>query len=104
MLKVMAFLLVIFGVGCNGFVRPDLSGATTSNYFRVFSGFPIPYVYMASAVQWNEDYAVTVRHIPMVADTVHYCSTGCDLVFFRHRNDGRLPHWRAPRVGETITA
>ncbi|KAB0494114.1 trypsin-like peptidase domain-containing protein [Pseudomonas vancouverensis] len=85
-------------------VRPDLSATSNDAYFAVFSGFPIPYFYMASAVQWNEDYAVTTRHTPFIPYVKYSCSTGCDLVFIQHKANGRLPTWRAPRVGEDITA
>jgi hypothetical protein len=59
---------------------------------------------MASAVQWNEDYAVTTRNTPLVRNVKYSCSTGCDLVFIQHKADGRYPSWRTPRVGEHITA
>jgi hypothetical protein len=59
---------------------------------------------MASAVQWNEDYAVTTRHTPLIPNVKYSCSTGCDLVFIQHKANGRYPSWRAPRVGEDITA
>ncbi|MNZ35500.1 hypothetical protein D3C78_528990 [compost metagenome] len=105
MFKIMAvFLSGAVCAGCNGLVRPDVDGAGEPHYFRVFSGFPLPFLYMASAVQWNEEYAVTVRHIPLVSGKAHTCSTGCDLVFIRHRCDCKVPLWRAPRVGEKITA
>ncbi|MCY1405677.1 hypothetical protein D9M71_209220 [compost metagenome] len=64
----------------------------------------MPYLYMASAVQWNEDYAVTTRHTPLMRNVKYSCSTGCDLVFIQHKANGRYPSWRAPRVGEQITA
>ena len=105
MIKIMAcFLIGALTAGCNGIVKPDLSRATSDSYFLVFSGFPLPYVYMASAVQWNEDYAVTTRHTPLIPNVKYSCSTGCDLVFFQHKANGRFPSWRAPRVGERITA
>ena len=85
-------------------VKPDFSGPTNESYFSVFSGFPLPYVYMASAVQWNEEYAVTTRHTPLLSHVSYSCSTGCDLVFIKHKANGRYPAWRAPRVGESITA
>ncbi|QTD31470.1 serine protease [Pseudomonas fluorescens] len=70
----------------------------------VSSGFPIPYFFHGSAVQWNEDYAVSVRHIPFLSGVVYTCSTGCDLVFIRHKAKGPLPHWREPVKGEVVTA
>ena len=105
MIKIMAcFLIGALTAGCNGIVKPDFSGPTNDSYFLVFSGFPLPYVYMASAVQWNEDYAVTTRHTPLIPNVKYSCSTGCDLVFIQHKANGRYPSWRAPRVGENITA
>ncbi|MGX1185216.1 hypothetical protein AB7M29_002895 [Pseudomonas sp. F-14 TE3623] len=105
MIKIMTYFLIGAGIaGCNGMVKPDLSGPANDSYFSVFSGFPLPYLYMASAVQWNEDYAVTTRHTPLIRNVEYSCSTGCDLVFIQHKADGRYPSWRAPRVGEHITA
>ena len=105
MIKIMAcFLIGAVLAGCNGMVKPDFSGPANDSYFTVFSGFPLPYMYMASAVQWNEEYAVTTRHTPLIPNVQYSCSTGCDLVFIRHKANGRYPAWRAPRVGEAITA
>lgn len=105
MIKIMACLLIgALTAGCNGMVKPDFSGPANDSYFPVFSGFPVPYLYMASAVQWNEDYAVTTRHTPFIPNVAYNCSTHCDLVFFKHKANGRYPSWRAPRVGESITA
>lgn len=105
MIKIMAcFLIGAVTAGCNGIVKPDFSGPTNDSYFSVYSGFPVPYLYMASAVQWNEDYAVTTRHTPFIPNVKYSCSTGCDLVFIQHKANGRYPSWRAPRVGESITA
>lgn len=105
MIKIMAYFLIgAVTAGCNGMVKPDFSGPTNDSYFLVFSGFPLPYLYMASAVQWNDDYAVTTRHTPLIPHVKYSCSTGCDLVFIQHKANGRYPSWRAPRVGENITA
>ena len=105
MIKIMAFLLIgVVTAGCNGFVKPDLSGSVNDSYFAVFSGFPMPFMYMASAVQWNEDYAVTTAHTPFIPNVAYRCSTHCDLVFIKHKASGHYPSWRAPRVGERITA
>ncbi|BCX67276.1 S1 family peptidase [Pseudomonas izuensis] len=105
MIKIMAcFLIGVVTAGCNGIVKPDLSGGTNDSYFLVFSGFPVPYLYMASAVQWNDDYAVTTRHTPFIPNVTYSCSTHCDLVFIKHKANGHYPSWRAPRVGESITA
>lgn len=105
MIKIMAcFLIGALTAGCNGIVKPDFSGPVNDSYFLVYSGFPLPYVYMASAVQWNDDYAVTIRHMPFIPNVKYSCSTGCDLVFIKHKANGRYPSWRAPRAGESITA
>ncbi|WP_240635692.1 serine protease [Pseudomonas laurylsulfativorans] len=105
MIKIMAYFVIGAVIaGCNGIVKPDLSGPGNNSYFVVYSGFPFPYLYMASAVQWNEDYAVTTRHTPFIPDVKYSCSTGCDLVFIQHKANGHYPSWRAPRVGENITA
>ncbi|MND95059.1 hypothetical protein D3C80_873010 [compost metagenome] len=105
MIKIMAYFLIgAVTAGCNGMVKPDFSGPTNDSYFSVYSGFPLPYLYMASAVQWNEDYAVTTRHTPLMRNVKYSCSTGCDLVFIQHKANGHYPAWRAPRVGEPITA
>lgn len=97
------FMAGVLCAGCNGFVKPDVS-AGANNYFPVFSGFPLPYFYMASAVQWNDEYAVTTAHTPLLRDVTHRCSTGCDLVFFRHKATGKVPAWRAAAPGEEITS
>ena len=73
------FLIGAVTAGCNGIVKPDFSGAANDSYFLVHSGFPAPYLYMASAVQWNDDYAVTTRHTPFIPNVKYSCSTGCDL-------------------------
>ncbi|WP_280326422.1 S1C family serine protease [Pseudomonas sp. BN102] len=90
--------------GCNGLVKPDISGPSTETYFSIFSGFPLPYFYMASAVQWNEEYAVTTAHTPLIPYEKYRCSTGCDLVFIRHKANGKIPSWRTAQPGESITA
>lgn len=97
------FLMSAFMMGCNGVVKINLSGSVNDSYFVVHSGFPAPFLYIASAVQWDNDYAVTVRHAPFVKDVVHTCSTGCDLVFINHKAKKDPLPWRAPLLGENIT-
>ena len=105
MIKIISILLVALSIaGCDGFVNPDLSSPVNDSYFVVYSGFPAPFLYTASAVQWNEDYAVTTRHTPFLPDVAYTCSTGCDLAFIKHKADGHLPTWRAPCLGEDVTA
>ena len=90
-------LLAAFLSGCNGFVRPMVD--TSDDYFTVFGGFGM---FMASAVQWNADYAVTVKHTPFLRYD-HACSTGCDLVFYKHKSQ-KVPKWREGVAGEEISA
>lgn len=104
MCKYIAVLLCAISLaGCNGFVKPDLSRADNDSYFIVHSGFPFPFLYMASAVQWNDEYAVTVRHTPFTENIVHTCSTNCDLVFIKHKAKKLPLSWRPPVLGEEIT-
>ena len=105
MFKIISILLsALFTAGCNGFVKPDFSGPVNDSYFVISSGFPAPFLYMASAVQWNEDYAVTTQHTPFLPNVAYACSTGCDLVFIKRKADGHYPSWRAPYLGENINA
>lgn len=91
-------------VGCNGIPRPLLGDDGPQGHFRVNSGFPLPYFFQGSAVQWNQEYAVTVRHIPLLAGVVHRCSSGCDMVFIRRPAEGPVPPWRDAVPGEPVSA
>ncbi|MHC8383986.1 serine protease [Pseudomonas sp. LB3P14] len=91
-------------VGCNGLPHPVSVDNEYQGRFVVSSGFPLPYMFQGNAVQWNEEFAVTVKHIPMMPDVVHTCSTGCDLVFIRHKAEGAIPSWRNFVKGEAVTA
>lgn len=102
--KVSCLALCALLAGCNGWVKPEVDGQLNSRYFTVLSGLPAPGLMVASAVQWNADYAVTAAHVPYLSDLAYSCSTRCDLVFIRRKADGPLPHWRAPRNGEAVTA
>jgi len=90
--------------GCNGFPAADFDRASNATYFQVSSGMPFPGLFTGSAIQWNEDYAVTAGHIPLLRNVVHRCSTGCDLVFFRHKADHTFPAWRAAQPNEEVRA
>ena len=69
MIKIISILLAAISIaGCNGLVKPDFSDPVNDLYFVVYSGLPAPFLYTASAVQWNEDYAVTTRHTPFLPD------------------------------------
>jgi hypothetical protein len=87
--------------GCNGLPQPFISDPVYSQYFVVNSGFPAPFMFQGSAIQWNDDYAVTAKHIPYVSGVVHEGQG--DLVFFKHRST-RKPEWRQYTDGERLTA
>ncbi|MER2296596.1 MAG: trypsin-like peptidase domain-containing protein [Pseudomonas sp.] len=69
--------------------------------FVVTSGAPLPMLLMATAIQWNEEYAVTAKHTPFLRDVVHE-GLG-DVVFFKHKAN-RVPQWRQFVPGESVTA
>jgi len=69
--------------------------------FVVTSGAPLPLLLMASAIQWNEDYAVTAKHTPFLPNVVHE-GLG-DVVFFKHKAS-KVPQWRQFVPGESVTA
>lgn len=89
--------------GCNGWVIPETDSSLTSSYFKVFSGPPVPGLLVASAVQWNSEYAVTAAHTPFLMNQAYRCSTGCDLLFISHPAEGPIPRWRSFRAGEAVT-
>lgn len=90
--------------GCNGLPRLSL-GDGRDAAIQIHSSDSIPYLRSATATQWNADYAVTVGHLPFaVSGTVNRCSSGCDLIFFRHAADGAVPRWRNALPGESVVA
>lgn len=90
--------------GCNGMPSPITTAESYLGYFNVHSSSPRAYQVQGVAVQWNQDIAVTVAHIPNLNNVVYSCSSGCDLVFFRHTAEGPLPAWRNVEAGEAVTA
>lgn len=90
--------------GCNGFTPPLPPGSQYAGSQAIFSSLPAPMVFMGTATQWNEDYAVTAAHIPFTGDVVHRCSSGCDLVFIKRKAEGPVPEWREPVPGEEVVA
>lgn len=87
---------------CNGFVTiADSNNA--KGYEPIYSGFPFPYIFTASSVQWNDEYAVSAQHTPFLSDVAYRCSTGCDLVFIKRKNKGLLPKWGHSFNNEKIT-
>lgn len=87
--------------GCNGMPVAFTQDPVYDQAFVVHSGAPLPYMLMGTAIQWNEDYAVTVKHIPYLSGSV-YQGQG-DVQFFRHKANG-VPLWRAYQPGEAVTA
>jgi hypothetical protein len=85
--------------GCNGTLALVNSDEPLPGYFSLSSA---GYLFHGSAIQWNQHYAVSVSHIPMLPNVVYHCSTGCDLVFIRRDADGPLPNWRPTIIGERV--
>lgn len=100
----MAALGIMIAVltGCNGTLTPVPLDESLPGYFTVNSGAPALYLFRGSAIQWNQQYAVSAAHIPLLPDVVHRCSTGCDMVFIRHEAEGPVPTWRPTVVGERL--
>lgn len=88
--------------GCNGMSTAYVTEPVQDQAFVVHAGGPLALVMMASAVQWNDEYAVTVKHLPYVSGSV-FQGRG-DVQFFRHKADQRAPLWRQYRPGESLMA
>lgn len=87
--------------GCNGVPTAFVTDPVYNQAFVVHSGAPLPYLLMGTAVQWNEEYAVTVKHIPFLSGSA-YQGLG-DVQFIRHQAKG-APLWREYTPGEMLTA
>lgn len=87
--------------GCNGVPKTFISNPVHDQAFIVTSGAPMPMMIMATAVQWNDEYAVTAKHTPFLKNVVH--EGRGDLVFFKHKAD-HAPQWRQHVAGEGVTA
>lgn len=59
-------------------------------------------IYNASYTQWNEEYAITANHVKNVSGSVYSCSSGCDLQFFKKKNENFDISWRDPVKGEKL--
>jgi hypothetical protein len=57
----------------------------------------------ASYIQWNEEYAVTARHVGSLNSTAFICDANCDLQFVKHKAVGPYAAWRDGQADETIT-
>lgn len=101
-MKVAACLVACTSiVGCNGFPTPFVNDPVYSQYFVVNSGPPLPLMFQGSAVQWNDEYAVTAKHIPFLWKVAH--EGRGDLVFFKRKSQ-HPPLWRQYVGGEELTA
>ena len=87
--------------GCNGMPTAYVSDPVYDQAFVVTSGAPLPMMLMATAIQWNEEYAVTAKHTPFLRNVVHE-GLG-DVVFFKHKAN-KVPQWRQFVPGESVTA
>lgn len=87
--------------GCNGVPTTYVLDPVYDQAFVVTSRGPLPLLLMASAIQWNEEYAVTAKHTPFLPDVVHE-GLG-DVVFFKHKA-AQVPLWRDYVPGEAVTA
>lgn len=101
---VSSLVLVAFITGCNGIPVPMSPASDPAGRSVVLSGFPAPGFFMATAIQWNEDYAVTTRHTPFLTNVAHQCTSGCDLVFLKRKAEDRVPRWRSAVPGEEVIA
>lgn len=86
--------------GCNGMSTAFEKDPVQDQAFLVYSGGPLPMMLMGSAVQWNDEYAVTVKHLPYVSGS-EFEGRG-DVQFFRKA--ANAPQWRQYQPGETVTA
>jgi hypothetical protein len=87
--------------GCNGMSTAFVKDSVNDQAFLVHSGGPLPMLMMGTAVQWNDEYAVTVKHLPYVSGSV-FKGRG-DVQFFK-RKAVQAPQWRQYRPGEAVTA
>lgn len=58
---------------------------------------------IGSAVQWNEDYVVTAKHVDFVDGIEYKCDEGCDLQFVKKKAKGPIPQWRNHVSNEELT-
>jgi hypothetical protein len=98
----ITILLSIILSGCNGTLKTVPPDSELPGYIKISSGFPAPSLFHGSGIQWNEEYAVSVSHMPFLSNVVHTCSTGCDLVFIKHKAKELTPNWRKAKTGEPV--
>ncbi|WP_137823310.1 serine protease [Pseudomonas sp. D(2018)] len=101
-IRVLGLVMFVALSGCTSAVRSVSPDEPLPGYFKVSSSGAAALLYMGSAVQWNERYAVSAAHIPSLPNVVHRCSTGCDLVFIRRDAEDKPPAWRPAITGEVL--
>ena len=102
-LALMTTAILVSGCKSNGMVSlgmPDDPGEANSE--GVFGLMTLGGVFSGSGIQWNEDYYITARHIPMRAPSSHTCN--CDLKFIKREARAPVPQWREAIPGEEIIA
>lgn len=87
--------------GCNGMSTALTKDPIQEQAFLVHAGGPLSLLMIGTAVQWNDDYAVTVKHLPYLPGAV-FQGRG-DVQFFRHKAE-QAPVWRQYKPGEQVTA
>ncbi|MFJ2387120.1 hypothetical protein [Pseudomonas koreensis] len=92
-------IALVIQTACTTNVLPVPSDEVLPGFFPVSS---TNLLNVGSAVQWNEEYAVSAAHIPQLPNVEYHCSTGCDLVFIRRKAEGAVPDWRAAVTGERV--
>lgn len=98
-LVVVAALVI---VGCASpspynYVRMEKTTSFTENGVRYTKAD------IGSAVQWNEDYVVTAKHVDYVDGIEYKCDEGCDLQFVKKKAKGPIPLWRERIANEEVT-
>ncbi|MHC5352369.1 serine protease [Metapseudomonas furukawaii] len=101
-IRVLGLVISVTLSGCTSAVRSVSPDEPLPGYFKVSSSGAAALLYVGSAVQWNQRYAVSAAHIPSLSNVVHRCSTGCDLVFIRRDAEGTPPTWRPAIAGEPL--
>lgn len=101
-IRVLGLVTSLVLSGCMSAVRNVSPDEPLPGYFKVSSSGAAALLYVGSAIQWNQHYAVSAAHIPSLPNVVHRCSTGCDLVFIRRDADGIAPTWRQAITGEVL--
>lgn len=94
--KYSAFLVLSISLLCQQSLqaRELTYGVLTSQYQKI--------IYNASYTQWNENYAITANHVKNVTNSVYSCSSGCDLQFFKKKNEKFKIAWRDAIKGEKL--